>query len=130
MSNRRSGRMIMSLWLFAGCANGGIGRPSPSSDLITRQDLAPLHSMSAYQAIARLRPQFLNSRGPSSITLASNNGPSVFVDELYVGGIAVLRDIPISEVERIRYVPAWNATTMYGEGYVSGVIEVTTRRHR
>ena len=128
MSNHGSWGLIASLWLFAGCAGAGTTRLSPSNDLITKTDLATLQNLSAYQAIARLRPEFLRSRGPSSITLASNAGPSVFVDETYVGGIGVLRDIPVGEVERIKYVAAWDATTVYGPGHVNGVIEVTTRR--
>jgi hypothetical protein len=49
------------------------------------------------------------------------------VDRARFGELDVLRNIAVQDVESIRFIPARDATTLYGTGYGGGVIEVTTR---
>ena len=53
-------------------------------------------------------------------------GPAVIVDQTLLGEIQELTDIPLKDVQAVRYLAAWDATTRYGPGYANGVIEVTT----
>jgi hypothetical protein len=54
---------------------------------------------------------------------------AVIVDGARFGELNDLRNITVQDVESIRFIPGRDATTIYGTGYSSGVIEVTTR-HR
>ncbi|MEJ2217104.1 MAG: hypothetical protein P8099_10865 [Gemmatimonadota bacterium] len=122
---------LLVLALVAGCASGGAGngdsapRARRSSDIITAEELQQATGLStAYDAVQRLRPQFLRIRGPS--TIAGAEGPRVYVNGMERGGVDALRQIGIMEVKEIRYINARDATTKYGTGVSQGVIEVTT----
>jgi outer membrane cobalamin receptor len=52
----------------------------------------------------------------------------VYVDQVRLGGVAELQNIPANQVERVRLYRAGEATTKYGLGNMGGVIEVTSRR--
>jgi hypothetical protein len=118
--------------LVTACANGaapaGVTPVVLDSHVITAPELRQTHAAHAYEAVRRLHPEYLRTRGPSSIMNENAMGPAVFVDRMFIGPISVLADLPIGEVERIRFVSAWDATTTYGVGYSNGVIEVTTKR--
>ena len=119
-------------FLLAACGTGaapaGVTPVVLDSHVITAPELRQTHAAHAYEAVKRLHPEYLRTRGPSSIMNENAMGPAVFVDRMYLGSIAVLADLPIGDVQSIRFVSAWDATTTYGEGYSNGVIEVTTKR--
>lgn len=96
-------------------------------NLITREQLAGLEAISAYDAIQRLRPTWLQSRGPTSLS-GGPTLPRVHINQSRSGSIDELRTIPVTEVERMEFKSASDATTEYGTGYPGGVIEVATRR--
>jgi hypothetical protein len=82
----------------------------------------------AYDAVARLRPNWLVSHGLSSFDLRSNEFAIVFVDGQRYGGIETLRDIPAFQVARFRYYDVTQAGSVYGiKAGTGGVIEVTTK---
>jgi hypothetical protein len=123
----------------AGCASspasGGAGatqqstaRPHGSRDRITQDELANLDVQNALQAVQRLRPQFLQTRGGA--TQSINSGPVdivVYVDQTKMGGPSVLSQIPISDVKEIQYLNAADATQRYGTGHAAGAIIVTRK---
>jgi hypothetical protein len=81
-----------------------------------------------YQAVQRLRPQWLRARGQSNI----GGGATVvtlFVDGAPRGQATDLASIPVSDVGEIRYLSASDATfefgTIAGNG---GALAVRTRR--
>lgn len=124
-------RRVFGLALAAGLAACATGRVAPlehDRDHITSAELAHTNATSVYEAIRHLRPLFLRTRGPSSVLNSTAMGPAVIVDHAFLGGIQVLTDIPLKDVQAVRYLAAWDATTRYGPGYANGVIEVTTRR--
>lgn len=122
--------------LLSACASGSgstgtesgteSGPRRQSGNIITRAELEPLASFSAFDAVRRLRPRWLQSRGSSRVT-GEALLPGLIVDRSPRGGIERLRDISAENVESIRFVPARDATTLYGTGYAGGLIEVTTR---
>jgi hypothetical protein len=111
---------------LAACATGRVAPLEQDRDYITSAELAHADAASVYEAIMRLRPLFLRTRGPSSVLNPTAMGPAVIVDHTLLGGIQVLTDIPLKDVQAIRYLAAWDATTRHGPGYANGVIEVTT----
>ena len=54
--------------------------------------------------------------------------PEVFQNDLAYGPIESLRDFGVVEIERMEFIDALDATTLYGIGYMAGIIRVVTRR--
>ena len=103
------------------------GRSVGTGNTITRVQLEALETMSAYDAIQRLRPTWLQSRGPTSLT-GGPTLPQVHINDSRGRSIDELRSLPIIEIEMMEFRSASDATTLYGTGYPGGVIEVRTRR--
>ncbi len=102
--------------------------PAYDSQVITEDEIVNSHAATAFDAIQKLRGNFLNSRGATTILARSSQYPTVYVDEQIYGDIAILRSIPAEVVATIRLYRAWEATTRYGAGNMGGVIAVTTRQ--
>ena len=110
---------------LAGCASGGggggDGAPRGGANRIIMEELAPLQQLDCYQAIQRLRPNWLRQRGSSA--------PQVMVDgSRQSGGLDVLRSYRAADVQEMRYISGTDATTRFGTGYDGGAIMITTRR--
>jgi hypothetical protein len=106
----------------------GSGVVSDSS-LITEEEIDASRAANAFEAIQKLRPNFLSYRGETSINKnRSTPYPTVYLDDQEYGPINTLRSIPASQVSSIRLLRAWEATTKYGTGNMGGVIAITTRR--
>jgi len=96
---------------------------------ITESEIVASNAINAYEVIVKLRSNFLSYRGETNFyTSGSKSMPTVYVDDQRYGEITVLENIPALQVASIRLYRAWEATTRYGTGNMSGVIAVTTRR--
>lgn len=118
------------VWLAAGaCASAtqGAARGSHGGNVITRDELDRVPGTTVYDAIQQLRPGWLSR--PTAPTVVGTNPVMAYVDRHRFGTAEDLRNLPTSEVERIELVSAADATTRYGTGHPSGVIEITTRGH-
>ena len=92
-------------------------------------ELARAGAVSVYEALERVRPDFL--RGPGSPNAHGEVSlPSVRLNGVRVGAPDVLRLVQTAEVLDVRYRRPATALTMFGAtcDCVGGVIEVTTRR--
>jgi hypothetical protein len=128
--SRGVGRALVALGLL-GCGGRGAGMPAaPDPDLLTAAEMGRAPETSVYEALQRLRPRFLQSRGPTSISLPSAVGPAVWVDGRPMGGVEWLRSVLPREVATIRRLSAWDAATTYGSRFPEGVIVVTTHPGR
>jgi outer membrane cobalamin receptor len=107
----------------AGSAGAGGDR-----NVILSEEISQVDNATALDVVQRLRPHFLQRRGPTSIRAQESSYPVVYIDGLRRGDINELRQIPAGTIERIEYVSAADATTRWGTGHVAGVISVTTRR--
>lgn len=124
---------LITALLLWGCATGGTSdRSGPYRDpnLISQEEIQEQPSGTAYDAVQRLRPNWLRRR---STTFGSGGGgavdlPRVFVDERDFGPLESLRDFNLDSVLEISYMSASDATTRYGTGYAGGVIHVHLRR--
>jgi hypothetical protein len=54
--------------------------------------------------------------------------PVVYIDEIRHGGLGTLHGIPASEILSIQYFSTADATTRWGTGHPSGVINIETGR--
>ena len=105
---------------------GDTARPRPQDD-ITRSELEQVLSESAYNAIEQLRPSWLFHRRIPTPT-NPNPAPTAYVDRARLRGLDELYTIPVEDVERIQFLTASDATTLFGTGHLWGAIVVTTRR--
>jgi hypothetical protein len=120
--------IIMIPAALASCASGGGERSGSSPDLISAEDLEGMSVSSAYEAIRRLRPRWLTTRGTQSIQDSSAGQPVVFVDDIRFGDTSSLQSMRISDIVSIRYINARDATTRFGTGYSGGIISVSMKR--
>jgi hypothetical protein len=116
-----------ALCLTTACAHAKVDRSVGRSDLITEDDIARAHVRTAYDAVVKLHANFLTKRGETSVLGTSNPEPNVYLDDVFIGAMAQLKNIQASDVSTIRMYRSWEATTRFGMGNMGGVIEVYTK---
>ena len=120
----------MCLTVSAACAHreptSGLGARGGGVGAITSKELRTLDSRDAYTAISLLRPGFLTDRGRTSILLPTPEQPEVFIDGMYYGPFETLRQLPVHELEEIRFLDVGDATIRYGTGHPAGIIDITS----
>jgi hypothetical protein len=95
--------------------------------IISGPEISRAHMLTAYELVARLRAEFLESyrnRNAKGLALP----PTVYIDGLVVGDVTALRDIPTRIITEIRFVPPHDATTYHGQADRAGDIMVYTCR--
>ncbi|HSW28854.1 MAG TPA: hypothetical protein VLH75_05075 [Longimicrobiales bacterium] len=116
--------LLLALAAAACSTRAGSAGATParsSMERITEAELEPIAQLSAFEAIQRLRPRWLQSR--------TGLLPTVHVDGSVRGdGEEILASIPSSEVEGMQYLSASDATTRFGTDYASGAILITTKK--
>jgi hypothetical protein len=115
---------VVILLAASGCAGGspkGSTQASPQSDrnLIAKAELSQSRFSTVYAAIEALRSNWLALRGPGG-------GVQVYLDGEHLGGVEMLRTIPVPSVESIRHLDGIEAAARYGLGHDQGAILVTT----
>jgi hypothetical protein len=129
MSNWRDGipQAALLLCLATACAHSKLAPTSGNPDVITEDDIARIHAQTAYDAVARLRANFLTRRGSTSVLNTSNPEPNVYLDDVFIGAVAQLKGIKAGDVASIRVYRAWEVSARFGNGNLGGVIEVYTK---
>ena len=127
-------QLICACVLLSACASGGtfqrLDRAALASydrRLLVADEVAHAEAGSAYDLIRRLRPEFLISRGPTSILLTSPDTPEVFVDGIRRGGIEELQYLPASDVYDVHFYPMSAVPVAFSGNHPAGVIVVRTR---
>jgi len=95
-------------------------------NLLTAEQIAAAHAdvTTAYDAIARLRPNWLVAHGSSSLSPGTEFA-SVFVDGQQYGGLSSLRNIQAYQVADFHYYDVTEAGATFGlRGGAGGVIDV------
>jgi len=95
--------------------------------LITGAELADIPAGTLYEAVQRLRPRWLQNRGISSTRSMAPTPARVYLDNAPIGSPGSLRSISVTDVERIEFLSASDATTRFGTGHDGGAILVITR---
>jgi len=109
--------------ILIACASNGAN----DANLITAPELSRSKAPNAYDAIREIRPEMLRTRDPGTVVYFKARQPLVAVDNTLVGGVEVLRTLPIGKVARIEYVDSWVAAKRYGTGFGNGVMLIETR---
>lgn len=78
--------------------------------------------------IRRLRPAWLRARGQKNLEAGGGDYPVVYIDEIRRGGLSSLNEIPSSEISSMQFINTADATTRWGTGHPSGVINIVTGR--
>jgi hypothetical protein len=100
--------------------------PMGNANVITREDIEKANVFNAYDAVSRLRPQFLNSHGTTTIYGSDTGYPKVYLNHQLYGDLQSLRNLDIHGISEIHYYNGTEASTRFGLGNVSGAIEVIT----
>jgi hypothetical protein len=101
--------------------------PLRKGNLLTAEEIVNAHAdiNSAYDAVQRLRPNWLSPRGTMSSSTAGSNYAQVFVDEQFVGDINALKNINAYQVGDLRYYDPSQAGGRFGvRAGTNGAIEV------
>lgn len=99
--------------------------PRGSSNILTQQQLNATNAPSVYDAIQKLRPEWLTSRGATSVTDETLTVASVYMNGNNIGKINALKDIRVLDISQARYWDAGSASARFGMGHPRGVIELT-----
>ena len=115
-------------WTLGACATSGTtGSRSGSSATLTQAQLAAANSDNLYDAIVKLRPEWLTSRGPTSATDITPTSVDIYMGGSILGKAEALRDLRLGDVTEVRYWDAGQASARFGMGHPRGVIEVTRK---
>jgi hypothetical protein len=122
---------LVGMMALIGCASPpsrpeGTSSPKRGSTL-TAEEITNAHADpgSVYDAIARLRPNWLAPRGSMGSTTSGTAYAQVFVDDQLVGDIGALRSINAYQVGEARYYDVSQAGARFGiRAGMNGAIEV------
>lgn len=96
-------------------------------NLITSEEIAKSNATNAYEAVERLRPAFLRTRGSQSLQNQEPPTAMIYVDGMRYGPLATLSSVPTIGILSIQYLNAIEATQRYGFGNEGGAILITTK---
>ena len=127
---------LVGMMAAIGCASTP-SRPDGTTQLrkgntLSAEEMTSAHAdvNSVYDAIARLRPNWLAPRGTMSTTSGSNYA-EVFVYDQLVGDINALRNIEAYQVGDVRYYDVSQAGARFGiRAGTNGAIEVIMKAPR
>jgi len=123
--------LILVLMLGVGaCASGkppGAARQSRDLTVLTGEELLSQAGSNLYDQIRRVRPNWLRTRGVTSLTQGGDE-IVVYRDGVRQGGLSILRDFPVESVEIVRFLSGPEAASRFGLDHQSGAILVTTRK--
>ena len=107
--------------LATACASGATGERGPrrNPDLLTAEELAEFASLNCLEVVRRLRPRWLQGRAgdPLVVRDGTRMGPAMdYLDQ-----------IPVGDVESMRFLKATDATMRFGTGVAGGAIVVTSK---
>ena len=127
MNSRRV--IFLAVILASGCAPARNAIPGDyNTAIISEYELNQSGTNTAYEAIRRLRPQWLNYQPPTSVSNPNPLVPVVYLDEHVLGDLSTLNQILISQIESISFYKAPEAMLKYGTNRTGGVIAVATKK--
>ena len=128
---------LVAVAAIIGCApasgTSGTSRTSVvprKANFLAAEEIVAAHAdaATAYDALARLRPNWLNTHGVSSFAPRGTEVAVVFVNGQPYGDVESLHNIPAYQVADFRYYDVTEAGATFGlRGGTGGVIEVRTK---
>jgi len=86
--------------------------------------LVKANSESVFDAVTKLRPEWLSSRGPTSVTNSTPTGVDIYMSGNNMGSAEYLKELRVVDVAEVRYWNAGQASARFGMGHPRGVLEV------
>ena len=112
------------------CASAGAGSTSVDAgnpNIITADQISASQQTNAYDVVSRLRPNFLKSRGRTTVYAQGSDYAAVFLDGQSFGDLSSLRNISAPQISSIHFIRGTDAVTLYGMQYGAGVIDIRTK---
>jgi len=91
---------------------------------ITRAEMEASGVSDPYEAVRLLRPSWLRPRVRTGTHESRDGLPTLYVQNMRFGSVYGLRDFRVEGIKEIRYITGLDATTRWGIGNTSSVIEV------
>lgn len=117
--------------LLASCQPQVNDQMEYNASFITEAEIDKSGAQTAYDAVKKLRGNFLAVRGRTSLNASDPQEqipqPNVWLDGQYFGPVNALKSIPANQVGSIRMYRSWEVQARFGPNNLGGVIEVTTR---
>jgi hypothetical protein len=120
----RSAISLLAAALLFGCVSTKGGSGSGSGTSLTEAQLSAANVANLYDAIVKLRPNWLTSRGPTSVKDATPTSVDVFMGNNFLGKADYLRQVRPGDVSEVKYWDPGSAAARFGMGHPRGVIEV------
>lgn len=127
---------LLAVSLTGACATRGAegtSRSVTSRDVLTQEQMARVHPTDAYQAVQKLRSNWMRLRGTTQMPTTpgspqfTENPVLVYLNDQRLGEVETLRAIEIAAVQYIRYFSPAEASARWGLNHGGGVIYVSTR---
>ncbi len=119
---------------IAGCLVAVACGPAPraaepilSRRVLLEDEIRGTQVGTAYQIVARLRPEWLRRRGRASVRDPTAGAVLVYLNGMRQGGVSALDAIVAETVLEMEYLNGQEATTRFGTGHGGGVILVRLR---
>jgi hypothetical protein len=127
MNGTRTGIPIALVLVLAACGSRAtVPGERIDRDVISQAEMLEAGSSDAYSIVQSLRPQWLSTRGVSTISLKES--VKVYLDGSLLGGPEHLQRISVHSISSIRYMDSIEATQRWGLDHGLGAILVSTRR--
>src|SRR5690606_7270262 len=96
---------------------------------IEREELSRVEANTAYDAVRRLRPLWLDKRTAPDSNLAEETAILVYVDGSRFGELETLRDIPLANVQSMRVLDQAEMNALIGMEFkhITRIIAVQSR---
>jgi hypothetical protein len=123
MRRQRTIASLTMLVLLAACApaggsSGESTAPRRRTNVIVPEEWQGQNLTTAFDAVQRLRPSWLQPRGGTGLPAVFRNSTEWGSDPRALDGIL------LSEVSEMRFLSGPDATTRFGSGYPGGIIQV------
>ncbi|HEX2208713.1 MAG TPA: hypothetical protein VHG93_13630 [Longimicrobium sp.] len=139
MSNAKLFRTLVlaacTVSILSGCAasaeagaSGTPARQRSSRDLITQEEIMATGTTNLYDAVQRLRPQWISGANRTDAMTGGGTEVVVYQGATNLGGVDALRQIAPGYVASLRWLDASQATNMLpglGSRRVAGAILIT-----
>lgn len=124
------GSSLVMVALMVGTAScaATAARNGGEPDVVTREEMFEVNAQNAYDAVQKLEPGWLTSRGPiSPLSDTGETYASVYMTGSHMGDVEFLRSLRPEQVDRLVYFDTGEASARFGMGHPRGVIEVIPR---